>query len=68
MELSQPNPERDLFVGIYATKLKELRLTPFAQRDIRELERLARQHFHGRMIDIGCGAKPYARMMRPIVA
>lgn len=27
----------------------------------------AREHFSGRMVDIGCGVKPYERMMRPYV-
>lgn len=35
------DPERERFITLYATKLKELRRTPYAQRDIRELERSA---------------------------
>ena len=35
------NPQRELFISLYATKLKELRKTPFAHRDIRDLERYA---------------------------
>lgn len=35
------SPEQERFVSLYATKLKELRQTPYAQRDIRELERMA---------------------------
>lgn len=34
----------------------------------RELERLARRHFRGRLVDIGCGTKPYLRMMASIVS
>ncbi len=41
MSLLDYNPERERFVTLYATKLKELRQTPYAQRDIRELERFA---------------------------
>jgi HD-GYP domain-containing protein (c-di-GMP phosphodiesterase class II) len=33
--------ERERFISLLATKLKELRRTPYAQRDIRELERMA---------------------------
>lgn len=33
--------ERERFISLFATKLKELRRTPYAQRDIRELERMA---------------------------
>jgi HD-GYP domain-containing protein (c-di-GMP phosphodiesterase class II) len=43
MEHSQSNPERDLFIGIYATKLKELHETPYCYRDFSELERMARR-------------------------
>lgn len=43
MEHSQCNPERDLFIGIYATKLKELHETPYCYRDFTELERMARR-------------------------
>lgn len=32
---------RELFISLYATKLKELRHTAYAQRDIRDLERTA---------------------------
>ncbi len=41
MNIQDFDPERERFISLYATKLKELRRTPFAQRDIRELERLA---------------------------
>jgi HD-GYP domain-containing protein (c-di-GMP phosphodiesterase class II) len=41
MNMQDFDPERERFISLYATKLKELRRTPFAQRDIRELERLA---------------------------
>jgi HD-GYP domain-containing protein (c-di-GMP phosphodiesterase class II) len=41
MKNLEPNPQRELFVSLYATKLKELRNTPYAQKDIRELERIA---------------------------
>jgi HD-GYP domain-containing protein (c-di-GMP phosphodiesterase class II) len=37
----QTSPDRALFVGVYATKLKELRDTPYRYRPIRELERMA---------------------------
>ena len=30
--------------------------------------RAARKHFHGRLLDIGCGNKPYYELLRPIVA
>lgn len=43
MEHSHPNPERDLFVGIYATKLKELHETPYCYRDFSELERMSQR-------------------------
>jgi SAM-dependent methyltransferase len=33
----------------------------------RELLRVARAHFHGRLADIGCGTKPYRAMMAPLV-
>ena len=41
MSIQDFNPERERFISLYATKLKELRRTPYAARDIRELERLA---------------------------
>ena len=41
MNIQEFDPDRERFISLYATKLKELRRTPFAQRDIRELERLA---------------------------
>jgi HD-GYP domain-containing protein (c-di-GMP phosphodiesterase class II) len=41
MEHPHTNPNRELFVGIYATKLKELRGTPYCFRDFSELERMA---------------------------
>jgi len=41
MKASSFDPERERFIAHYATKLKELRRTPYAQRDIRELERFA---------------------------
>jgi HD-GYP domain-containing protein (c-di-GMP phosphodiesterase class II) len=41
MQIRDFDPERERFVSLYATKLKELRRTPYAARDIRELERLA---------------------------
>jgi len=43
MYTSEINPQRELFISLYATKLKELRQTPYAQRDIRDLERYARR-------------------------
>jgi SAM-dependent methyltransferase len=33
----------------------------------RELLRVATEHFHGRLVDIGCGAKPYRAMVEPLV-
>src|SRR5260370_17700359 len=33
----------------------------------RELAKLAREYFHGRVIDIGCGEKPYRKTMSPLV-
>ncbi len=45
MEHSSSNPERDLFIGIYATKLKELHETPYCYREFSELERMARRCF-----------------------
>jgi SAM-dependent methyltransferase len=33
----------------------------------REVGRAAAQHLHGRLIDIGCGTKPYERLVRPYV-
>ncbi len=33
----------------------------------RALEALAKQHFRGRLIDIGCGEKPYRKMLAPLV-
>ncbi len=33
----------------------------------RELSRCADQYLHGRMIDIGCGTKPYQQMIAPYV-
>jgi HD-GYP domain-containing protein (c-di-GMP phosphodiesterase class II) len=41
MKVEEFNPERELFISLYATKLKEMRQTPYAQCDIRELERIA---------------------------
>lgn len=41
MGVQGPDLDRELFVNLYATKLKELRNTPYAQRDIRDLERTA---------------------------
>lgn len=41
MNTQEFDPERERFISLYATKLKELRRTPYAQRDIRELERIA---------------------------
>jgi HD-GYP domain-containing protein (c-di-GMP phosphodiesterase class II) len=41
MRIQEFDPERERFVSLYATKLKELRRTPYSMRDIRELERLA---------------------------
>jgi len=38
---SEINSQRQLFISLYATRLKELRQTPYAHRDIRELERIA---------------------------
>ncbi len=35
------DPERESFIAFYATKLKELRQTPYAHRNIRELEQIA---------------------------
>ena len=32
-----------------------------------QLRELAEQHFSGRLIDIGCGEKPYAALVRPFV-
>lgn len=46
MEDLLPNPDRELFITLYATKLKELRETPFASRDIRELERTSDRFLH----------------------
>jgi HD-GYP domain-containing protein (c-di-GMP phosphodiesterase class II) len=43
MNASDQNSQRELFVSLYATRLKELRQTPYAQRDIRDLERYARR-------------------------
>lgn len=34
----------------------------------RELSRLAAKYFSGRMIDIGCGTKPYEGLLRPHVS
>ena len=34
-------PERELFIGVYATKLKELTDTPYCSRSLYELERMA---------------------------
>lgn len=31
------------------------------------IERAAREHFSGRLIDIGCGVKPYEKMLAPYV-
>ncbi len=33
----------------------------------RAVEEAARRHFSGRLIDIGCGTKPYKTMMAPVV-
>ena len=43
MEGLQINPDRDLFIGIYATKLKELHETPYCYREFTELERMAQR-------------------------
>lgn len=34
----------------------------------REMMRVVRAHFHGRLVDIGCGAKPYRAMLAPYVS
>ena len=34
----------------------------------RELIRVAKDHFTGRLIDVGCGNKPYAGLLRPFVS
>jgi HD-GYP domain-containing protein (c-di-GMP phosphodiesterase class II) len=39
--------ERELFVGLYATKLKELKDTPYCFRDISELERMSQRCLEG---------------------
>lgn len=44
MGVQGPDLDRELFVSLYATKLKELRGTPYAHRDIRELERTAERY------------------------
>ena len=31
----------------------------------RELTRVAKAYLFGRLIDIGCGAKPYANLLKP---
>ena len=33
----------------------------------RELKRMAPAYLHGRLLDIGCGEKPYAEMVKPYV-
>lgn len=43
MEHPDSNPDRDLFRGIYATKLKELHETPYCYRDFSEIERMAQR-------------------------
>lgn len=43
----QASPERELFIGLYATKLKELRDTPYRHRHIRDLERMAERCLEG---------------------
>ena len=43
----QASPERELFIGLYATKLKELRDTPYRHRHIRDLERMAERCVQG---------------------
>jgi HD-GYP domain-containing protein (c-di-GMP phosphodiesterase class II) len=43
----QASPERELFVGLYATKLKELRDTPYRHRHIRDLERMTERCLEG---------------------
>ena len=35
--------------------------------DNRELVRLAKKYISGRLIDIGCGSKPYAALLKPYV-
>lgn len=34
----------------------------------RALQRLAAEHLHGTVLDVGCGVKPYATMLEPIVS
>lgn len=34
----------------------------------RELEIFARSYFRGRLIDIGCGVKPYKKLLEPLVS
>lgn len=41
MRVEDLNPQRELFISMYATKLKEMRHTPYAQFAIRDLERIA---------------------------
>ena len=41
MSAGELNLERERFLSLYSTRLKELRQTPYALRDIRELERMA---------------------------
>jgi HD-GYP domain-containing protein (c-di-GMP phosphodiesterase class II) len=38
---SQCNPEREHFIGVYASKLKELQDTPYCYRQLNELERMS---------------------------
>jgi HD-GYP domain-containing protein (c-di-GMP phosphodiesterase class II) len=47
MTSPQVSPERELFIGLYAAKLKELRDTPYRHRHIRDLERMAERCLTG---------------------
>jgi HD-GYP domain-containing protein (c-di-GMP phosphodiesterase class II) len=45
--LSASQAERELFIGLYATKLKELKDTPYCFRDISDLERMSQRCLEG---------------------
>ena len=47
---------------------KELKNLLIYQIHDRELERCASSYLRGRMIDIGCGTKPYKRLLAPFVS
>lgn len=61
------HPDREIFVALYATKLKELRETPYAQRDIRDLERLSERCLQAMERAVGGDRAPLERYVQQVV-